>query len=63
MEISQEWENQRCIIDETAIKVGSSELIWLWWVVIDPNHGPVNLRQYFFIMLVNKQLKPLFNMI
>jgi putative transposase len=27
---------QGYIIDKTAIKVGSSELIWLWWVVIEP---------------------------
>jgi putative transposase len=27
--------------DETAIKAGSSELIWLWWVIIEPKHKEI----------------------
>jgi len=39
MEIFHEKENQRYIIDETAIKSGS-ELIWLW-VIIEPKHKEI----------------------
>ena len=35
METSKEKEIKEYIIDETAIKAGSSDLVWLW-VVIEP---------------------------
>ena len=35
----------RYIIDETVIKAGS-ELIWLWWIVIDSKHKEILLLIY-----------------
>jgi len=34
MEIFQEKKIEEYIIDETAIKTGSSELIWLWVIIV-----------------------------
>jgi hypothetical protein len=35
----------------------------LWAIILLCSAGSVNLRYYFFIMLVNKQLKPFFYMV